>query len=118
MKKTQKKIILKITKGLMFFIVGVIFFSCSYEFSLDNFIDLEQPITNTQYIELLDFNTMDTINVQRTLNYNFNGLESQNTITSEVYIDNQQINANWEGNSGTFALRPENYDDCALILFE
>ncbi|WAC02132.1 hypothetical protein N7U66_20540 [Lacinutrix neustonica] len=86
-------------KGLIFFILGVTFFSCSYEFSPDNFIDLEQSTTDTQNIELLDFNTMDTINVQRTLNYKFSGLESQNTITSEVYIDDEQINANWEGNS-------------------
>ncbi len=98
-------------KGFIFFVVIITFISCSYEFSSDNFIDLDQPIYDTQYIEVLDFNTLDTINVQRTFNYIFNGLESQNTITSKVYINNQQINSNWEGNLGTFTIRPENYDD-------
>ncbi len=85
--------------------------SCSYDFSSDNFIDLEEPIKDAQYIELVNFKNQDTINVQRTLKYNFEGLQSQITIKSEVYIDNQRINSDWDGRSGNFTLTPENYED-------
>ena len=85
--------------------------SCSYDFSSDNFIDLEEPIKDAQYIELVNFKNQDTINVQRILKYNFEGLQSQITIKSEVYIDNQRINSDWDGRSGNFTLTPENYED-------
>ncbi len=84
---------------------------CSYEFSSDNFIDLEPPLTETQYIELLDFTNMDTINVERTLRYTFNGLPNQNTISTRVLLSGQEIGVDWEGTSGTFTLRPEFYQE-------
>ncbi len=97
-------------------IIGAILAGCSFEFESDNFIDLEQPITNTQYIELINFINLDTINEQRTLRYNFNGLDNQTTVTSEVYLNNEHINASWEGQFGTFILRPESYEDGTYTL--
>lgn len=85
--------------------------SCSYNFSPDNFIDLKQPSKNSQIIKLVNFMNMDTINVQRLMEYNFIGLQNQNTINSDVYVDDSLISSSWEGRSGTFSLKPENYDD-------
>jgi hypothetical protein len=103
-------------KIVLILVTSFVLISCSYDFAPDNFIDLEQPITETDYINLVNFNNLDTINIQRTIRYDFQGLENQNTIESKVYIDNEQIGVNWEGQYGTFNLRPENYDDGTHII--
>lgn len=92
-------------------ILTLIFLSCEYEFDSDNFIDIEEPLRQSEYIELLDFDNQDTINLERTMVYNFLGNDNQNTISSEVFLDNEKISSNWEGQSGTFNLRPRNYED-------
>ena len=92
-------------------ILSIVFISCEYEFEPDNFIEIEEPIRQSEYIELLDFNNQDTINLERTMVYNFLGDDNQNTISSEVFLDNEKISSNWEGQSGNFNLRPWNYED-------
>jgi len=98
-------------KIVLIVVISFVLIRCSYDFAPDNFIDLEQPITETDYINLVDFNNLDTINTQRIMRYDFQGIENQNTIESKVYIDNEQVSVNWEGQFGTFTLRPKTYDD-------
>lgn len=97
-------------------ILCTVLIGCSYEFSSDNYIELQEPNTNNSYIELLDFKNLDTINIQTSLTYRFNGTSGQNTITSEVFVNNDRINSNLDGQLGTFTLRPENYEDGTYSL--
>ena len=103
------KPLMKFPHFLLLFLM--IFAGCSYDFASDNFIDLEQPQNNTQFIELVNFTDQDTINVRTSFRYNFNGTEDQNTITSEVFLNNERINSRWEGDFGTFDIDPANYED-------
>lgn len=98
-------------KIVLIIITSFVLIRCSYDFAPDNFIDVEQSITETDYINLVNFNNLDTINIQRNMRYDFLGLENQNTIESKVYIDNEEVIVNWEGRSGTFSLRPDTYND-------
>ncbi|CAM1369404.1 hypothetical protein [Tenacibaculum xiamenense] len=100
----KKKIVLIVV--MSFFLMR-----CSYDFTPDNFIDLEQPINDTNYINLVNFNNLDTINNQKVMRYYFQSPNNQSTIESKVYVDNRQINAYFSGQSGTFILRPQTYDD-------
>lgn len=92
-------------------LISLIIVGCSYEFSSDNFIQLEPPSTTARYIELNNFTNLDTINVESTLGYTFNGSNNQQRVESNVYVDNQFIQSNWQNETATFLLQPSRYED-------
>ena len=89
----------------------VILFGCSYNFSEDNFVNIEIPSTDENFIIFKNFKTNDTINTVKTIEYNFNSSVNQNTLESKVYLDNEEINSNWNSNLGSFIVRPSRYTD-------
>ncbi len=84
---------------------------CSYNFSEDNYIDLEAPTIDGISIRLNSFNEGDTINVERRMSYTINKGPDQYGISTEILLDNKRIGSSSRTDSGEFTLRPSLYDD-------
>ena len=96
---------------ITFILIGSIISACSYNFSTDNYFEIEEPSTEGNYIELNDFTNLDTINNQSTLKYSYFGKPNQLWISSEVYLDNERISSSWRENTGIFVIYPSDYND-------
>lgn len=96
---------------LFIFLFLTVILSCGYNFSEDNFIDIERPTIKGKIITILNFNENDIINTTTNLNYIFNNQPNQNTVDSKVFLDNERITSEWNSNEGLFILSPSRYTD-------
>lgn len=96
---------------IFLFLIYTLLAACTYDFSPDNFIEIEKPSLNGDFIRLNNFNNLDTINIKKTLTYTFIGNNNQIRIASEVYLDNQQLGLYWQDKTGTFTIDPSRYED-------
>ena len=87
------------------------FLGCSYNFSDDNYINLEEPNIDGVSIVLNSFNNRDTINVDKLLSYTINTQPNQYGIATEILLDNKRIASSSNSSSGEFTVRPSLYDD-------
>ncbi len=88
---------------------------CTYDFSSDNFIDIEEP-TLENLIDLNNFSNLDTINIPSQIRYTLNGNTDQQFIDSRVFLDNNEITSSVQDNEGGFNLYPDNYNDGIHII--
>jgi len=90
---------------------GVYFVSCSYNFSDDNYISLEEPSIDGISISLNGFIDGDTINTDKFMFYRISQRDNQFAISTEILVDNNRIASSSRTDSGEFTLRPSRYDD-------
>ncbi|WP_159950564.1 YncE family protein [Polaribacter septentrionalilitoris] len=93
------------------FLILTLISSCSYNFSDDNFINIETPTLKDQVVTILNFQENDTINIDTNLSYTFNNKLNQNTVNSKVFLDNEIISSVWEFGKGSFTIKPSRYND-------
>ncbi|WP_298881117.1 hypothetical protein [uncultured Polaribacter sp.] len=89
----------------------LIIFSCSYNFTEDNFIEIVVPSKEDNSFVFQNFKNKDTINTRKELNYSFTSKENQHSIDSKVYLDNEEIVTSWNSNLGSITLTPSRYND-------
>jgi len=92
-------------------LIGCLFaVGCKYDFSSDNFIDIEES-SFKNIIVLNDFNNLDTINNLSQLKYSLNGKSNQKLIEAKIFLDNKEISSSWQDNIGTFIIYPPSLND-------
>ncbi|TBN05575.1 hypothetical protein EYD45_04675 [Hyunsoonleella flava] len=98
---------------LLFSILTIICFNCSYNFSEDNLNEIDRPSTKNNSILISNFKNGDTINSQRVMTYTFEGPSNPFRAESIVYLDGEKIGAEWnaETETGRFSLYPARYKD-------
>jgi len=93
------------TYYLTLFLFYSLFLSCSFEFSEDHFVHLEQPESNALMTVSILENNM-TISQPITSNYIFNGNDRHRLYNVNIAIDNQGILGSTE-NNGAFEINPD-----------
>lgn len=101
------KYVFKISITLIFLCV----LGCSYNFSDDNYVNLEEPNADDVTIALNSFKEGDTINVDMLMNYTINTLPNQFGLSTEILLDSKRIASNSDSNSGEFILQTSRYED-------
>ncbi|MEP1488657.1 MAG: hypothetical protein ABJK28_09540 [Algibacter sp.] len=96
--------------ALIYFILLIIT-GCSYNFSSDNYLDIEKPSTGNNSIIIDDFNNSDIINTERLMTYSLSGPSNPYQLESKIYLNDEQIGAAWDNGTGSFKLFPSRYED-------
>lgn len=95
----------------LFLIACLFLIGCSYNFSEDNFIDLEEPSLEGVSIQLNPFNVGDTINVEKRLTFTVTKRSNQFAISTEIFIGDKRIGSASNIDTGDFTIRPNLYND-------